>query len=98
MAEIAHTGGKLTNLPAPGIPQQQDFLVPMIIAEPTVPPRYEIDSRVKMRTNASSPFMFPLVVADRVYDENRGGWIYLLKDEKGAWVWKLLRETNLKEA
>jgi len=92
MAEIASTGGKLARAPTPGLPQQQDFIVPLLTAEPTVLAKYDIDCRVKMRTKI---FAIPLVVADRVFDANRGGWIYLLKDEKGTWVWKLVRETNL---
>ncbi len=98
MAEIARTGGTLARSPTPGLPQQQDFVVPLVNTEPAVLAKYDIDCRVKMRTKASSLLAFPLVVADRVYDGNRGGWIYLLKDEKGTWVWKLVRETNLKKA
>ncbi len=95
MAEIASTGGKLARSPTPGLPQQQDFVVPLTSVEPTMLAKYDIDRRVKMRTKI---FAIPLVVADRVYDEKRGGWVYLLKDEKGTWVWKLVEETNLEEA
>jgi hypothetical protein len=95
MAEIASTGGKLARSPTPGLPQQQDFVVPLTSVEPTMLAKYDVDRRVKMRTKI---FAIPLVVADRVYDEKRGGWVYLLKDEKGTWVWKLVEETNLEEA
>lgn len=95
MAEIASRGGKLARSPTPGLPQQQDFSVPLTSVEPTVLAKHDLNSRVKMRTKI---FAFPLVVADRVYDENRGGWIYLLKDEKGTWVWKLVEETNVEKA
>ena len=51
-----------------------------------------------MRTSEEEPYDFKMFVTSWHYNQDRGGWDYKLRDEKGNEFEKLVKETDTKMA